>query len=606
VLSKAFLCCCERIVSVLSVFKPGYPIQVAARLIVASISLGCAPEEPPFVGGDGIDLLEVEGAELRRVYGSTGDGSLGLAVAGGVDVDGDTLPDTAFAAMQASPGGVSRAGQIYVVLGDGAISGALDTAVENPAILRINGETPYEYAGSELWMDDVTGDGVGDLLIGRQNHSSSLGGAAERQAAGALSIVAGGPHLRDLSSRLEAIELGRPDPAVPVLTLVGAEAGGRLGIWMRTGDVTGDGVADVVVGADQESSVAPRAGAVYVIAGGPLLGVTGSVDLAAIEGSVLTGNVAKLTPPASPAPENHHFGATCQIADLDGNGRGEVLAASALNRAGAILDVMGGTSAPGSGGSRRGSAFIVWDDNFPELPWPAGFTVAVGAGPGGHTALHGSAGNVSFGEELLGGLDWDADGSADLFAGDLTANAPGRPGTGSSHIIFEARRLKGVESEIAELAALDPPLRTTTIIGAGPGDISGDTAAQGDFSGDGIADLAVCSPHGSPLRRHSAGVVHVLHGQTGGWPRRIDLRALPDASEVHLVELYGAHGTFGNDRGDTLCYSAAAGDLDGDGLTDLITNEMVGNGLGAGSVNVGNLLLLGGPLLNRHPSEDLP
>lgn len=576
------------------------PLRIAARLVFASLPLSCAPEEPPYFGGNGIDLLEVGGEGLRRVYGSTGDGSLGLAVAGGVDVDGDTLPDTAFAAMQASPGGVSGAGQIYVVLGDGTIAGALDTAVENPAILRINGEASFEYAGSELWMDDVTGDGIGDVLIGRQNYTPSLAGA-ERPAAGALSIVAGGPHLRDLSARFEAIELSRPSPEVPVLTLVGTEVGSRLGIWMRTGDVTGDGIADVVVGADQESSAAPRAGAVYVIAGGPHLGRSGTVDLAAVEGSTLTGQVAKLTPPPSPAPDRFHFGATCQIADLDGNGRGEVLASSALNRAGAILDVFGGTTAAGSGGSPRGSAFIVWDDNFPELPWPAGFTFAVGAGQGSYTALHGSGGNVSFGEELLGGLDWDVDGHADLFVGDLAANYPGRPGTGSSHIFFEARRLKGIDSEIAALEALAPPLRSTTLIGAGPGDISGDTAAQGDFSGDGIPDLAVCSPHASPLRRHSAGVIHVLHGRAGGWPPRIDLRALPDAADVQLVELYGAHGSFGADRGDTLCYSAAAGDLDGDGLTDLLTNEMVGNGLGPGTINVGNMILLGGPLLSRLP-----
>jgi len=41
---------------------------------------------------------------------------------------------------------------------------------------------------------------------------------------------------------------------------------------MRTGDVAGDGVVDVVVGADRESSVAPQAGALYVIVDGPHLG----------------------------------------------------------------------------------------------------------------------------------------------------------------------------------------------------------------------------------------------------------------------------------------------------------------------------------------------
>lgn len=572
-------------------------------LALAALFLACAPEQARTLPG--VDLLQLTEQQLRRVYGSTGDGSLGLTVAGGKDVDGDGLPDAAFAAMQASPGGVSGAGQIYLVLGDGTVSGALDTAVEQPEIVRINGSSRFEYAGNEIWMDDVTGDGLADLLIGRQNYTGSAGGV-ERRAAGALSIVAGGPALRELGARLEPLELSAPAAEVNVLTLVGAEAGGRLGIWMRTGDVTGDGIADVVVGADQESSVAPRAGAVYVIAGGPRLGVSGSVDLAAIDASVLAGTVARLTPPASPYPANHHFGATCQVADLDANGRAEVLAASTLRRAGAILDVAGGTSASGSGGSARGSLFIVWDDNFPELPWPPELGFAVDAGAGSHTALHGSAGNGSFGEELLGGLDWDDDGAADLFVGDMTASLAGRPDGGSSHVLFDAARLKGVESGIAELDTLDPPLRTTTVVGAAPGDISGDTAAQGDFSGDGIADLAICSPHGSPLGRHSAGAIHVLQGREGGWPRRLDLRALPAAGALRIVALYGAHGSFGADRGDTLCYSAAAGDLDGDGRTDLITNEMVGNGLAPGSVDVGNLLLVGAPLLSTPPGGDAP
>jgi hypothetical protein len=138
----------------------------------------------------------------------------------------------------------------------------------------------------------------------------------------------------------------------------------------------------------------------------------------------------------------------------------------------------------------------------------------------------------------------------------------------------------------------------TKILGAGPGDISGDTAMQGDFSGDGIADLAVCSPHSSPLRRTFAGSIHLFFGRAGGWPDLVDLRSPPGAAELDLAAVYGAHGSFGVDRGDTLCYSGAAADLDGDGLTDLMSNEMVGNGLLPGSVDVGNLVLLGGAFLS--------
>jgi hypothetical protein len=63
-----------------------------------------------------------------------------------------------------------------------------------------------------------------------------------------------------------------------------------------------------------------------------------------------------------------------------------------------------------------------------------------------------------------------------------------------------------------------------------------------------------------------------------------------------MLPVLGARGSFGVDRGDTLCYSAATGDLDADGRTDLIANEMVGNGVAADAVNVGNLVVIGSPL----------
>ncbi len=50
----------------------------------------------------------------------------------------------------------------------------------------------------------------------------------------------------------------------------------------------------------------------------------------------------------------------------------------------------------------------------------------------------------------------------------------------------------------------------------------------------------------------------------------------------------------GEDVGDTLGYSAAFGDLDQDGLDGLILNEMVGNGIGPGRMDVGNLIVLSG------------
>ncbi|HTV17185.1 MAG TPA: hypothetical protein VMG12_00900, partial [Polyangiaceae bacterium] len=96
------------------------------------------PPAPPL----GLDLATLGDSGLRRVYGSTGNGSLGLPVAGGLDVDGDALPDMALGAMQAFPGDVPGAGSIFLAWGDGRLSGALDTAIPSASFLRFDGSQP--------------------------------------------------------------------------------------------------------------------------------------------------------------------------------------------------------------------------------------------------------------------------------------------------------------------------------------------------------------------------------------------------------------------------------------------------------------------------------
>ena len=58
-------------------------------------------------------------------------------------------------------------------------------------ILHMYGSAAFENAGSEIWIDDVSGDGIGDLMIARQNFSAGSG----REGVGAISIVIGGPAL---------------------------------------------------------------------------------------------------------------------------------------------------------------------------------------------------------------------------------------------------------------------------------------------------------------------------------------------------------------------------------------------------------------------------
>ncbi|MEM6937368.1 MAG: hypothetical protein AAF552_12990 [Pseudomonadota bacterium] len=532
---------------------------------------------------------------LTRVYGSIGSGKAGLPVAGGGDVDGDGFPDYGFAAFQAPAGALVQAGRVYLVFGDGTVGGSLDTAVVDPAILEIPGTQANEHVGSEIWMDDVTGDGLADLLICRQDFTPVSG----RTGAGAITIVVGSAGLKTLAQSGTALNLAAPPPGVNLFTLFGSDVQDRMCMWARTGDITGDNVLDIAVGADQFGTGAEHIGRVYVIRGGPHLNQTLAVDAGQANqpGFPLAGNLAQILSPGS--VRDAHFGATVQVADLDGNGTAEVLAATALNRAGGSLGPVPRTEpASGRGGTPRGTMHIIWDDNFPAGAWPSPLLIDPLAASGGVSAITGTSINDVFGEEMLAGLDYDNNGSADVFVGDLTGSAPGRGfGSGVGHVLFDAATLKGLTFNLDNPP---PGLVESRIYGPITGAIGADTAMHGDFDGDGIADLAFSSPHDAPFGRIFAGTIHVLFGSTQGWPSLIDLApgALPPPSALRMTEVYGGRGRQGaNDEGDTLAYSGAAGDINQDGRTDIITNEMVGNGLAPDAVDVGNLIILSGTTL---------
>ena len=560
-----------------------------------SVPLPVPPPSNLFV----LDLNDpVAASGVLRVSGSVGTGRFGVPVAGGLDCDGDGFADFAMAAMLASPQGRVDAGQVFLVFGDGSTGRGIDTAIANASVLQIFGEGQQENTGSEIWMDDVTGDGLGDLIIGRQNYTGF-----GRIGAGAVSVVVGNQLLSDMAARNEPLDLAAPPPGLNVLTFVGAAMLDRLGMWMRTGDVSGDGVMDLAIGADQTDTAGEdNSGTVFLIRGGAHLNVTATVDLSAFGTTVMAGQIAKLNPPAGAS--SYHFGASLSLGDLDDNGRAEVYVAAALNRSGGSLPAAGAPagSAVASGGNPGGSLFIFWDDNFPlGASWPAGLTVNFTGAPGNTTRIDG--GTVTgvftsdrFGEELLPGADYDGDGSVDLFVGDITGSPSGRSRAGVGHVLFSAAALK---NQFFDIAAPPTGVRVTNVLGPSEGAIFADTAAQGDFDGDGRIDLAIGSPHDAPLGRTDAGSLQILWGQSN-WPAIVDLisTARPSSNEFAITDVVGAAGgTSSADRGDTLMYSAATGDIDGDGRADLIVNEMQGNGVNSNALDVGNLIVIPGNIL---------
>jgi len=549
----------------------------------------------------------------ERLLGSVGKGYLGVPVAAGYDLDGDGHNDYAMAAFQAAPQGRNQAGQIFVVFGDGKVAGVIDTASADPRILEIHGDQRQENAGSEIWMAEVTDDSYGDLIICRQNFTPD----ASRIGAGALTIIPGSPQLHTMAANGTVLDLRSPPENLTMITLIGAKAYSRLCIWARNGDITGDGVEDLAIGADQESNGDDtHGGAVYLLRGGDWLLTANDIDLADFAtgtGTDVPGKLARVRPSVvlgDTHTAHYHFGATVQVADLDGDESAELIAAAALNRAGASLAPLGATggSTHASGGTPntvgqppRGTAYIVWADNFTGSWIPAPDFV-VGSGPGTSTIISGGINpggntgpdNADFGEEILGGLDYDDDGTIDLFVGDLTADGyatTSRSNAGLGHVIYHIAGLKGLEFDLD-----DPPesLSMASFLGPGPGAIAGDTALHGDFNADGIDDLAFSSPKDSPFGVTNAGTLHILLGKNGKWPVFSDLTpaGFPSPSDVQIHEIYGGSGDGGGGGGDILCYSAASGDMTGDGRVDLIINEMQGDGADASAVDAGNTIVI--------------
>ncbi len=319
-----------------------------------------------------------------------------------------------------------------------------------------------------------------------------------------------------------------------------------------------------------------------------------TIDLAHFGTTPLAGHIIRIDPPEQ--ANHYHMGSTCQIADLNGNGVGEVLLASALSRRSASLRANGISdtrTAHSTGGKPQGTLYIAWDDNFMAADaWAPRASFRITSPPGSHSIIHGGTLNHNFSEEIIGGLDYNNDGLADLFVGDIDGDLSDlqrRSSSGAGHVLYDIAQTMNMEF------TLDAPpanIIISTLIGAEGGDIASDTAVHSDFDGDGIADLAFSAPHGNPLGRSEAGIFYILHGQNGVWPLRLDLHE-PVPEGVRMTYIYGAHGHRPADAGDVLGYSADTGDFDGDGTVDLMANEMLGNGLGS-AIDTGNLIILGG------------
>jgi len=533
-------------------------------LAVCAWVMGIAPA---FGGLPPWEVGQVDHPGQLTVYNRTRGGALlGFPLAAG-DLNGDGRADLILTPMNADsgPGRVRPgAGEAVVLFSEGAIGSARNLADLNvdalpPDVLVVYGADPRDYLGTQVTAVDLDGDGYADAIIGAQYGD---GADNARLESGEVVILWGGPTLGG-----RVIDLAAP-PAGAVTFVYGAAAGDRLGAWVSSGDVDGDGTADAILGADETNPGGnrPHAGTTYVLYGGAALRGLAMIDLhtPAVPVTAING-----------IDREDHSGATVRGFDLDGDGAAEVLIGAGLNRLSAQIGPGGMLDGHGSGGGdgpdnfcdptglqcEIGEAYIVWGQRGER---PA--TIELTSPPPSTTIIYGIDRGDAYGEELFAG-DFNGDGWGDVAIGAITADGPNnsRPSAGELALIMGGPALRGA---VIELAA--PPSNVTFFEGARPSAIAGDTIMLVDVDGDGRAELVVACPDDQPLGRAGAGDTFVFFGTDEPLPAVIDLAAIPAALPVLVIN--------GSEVSDMLAYSMGYGDVNGDGLPDLVLNAMGGDG----------------------------
>jgi len=405
---------------------------------------------------------------------------------------------------------------------------SIDMASASP-LLTVLAPDPLDFQTgiSSLAAGDFNGDGIGDLLIGL---SFADGPDNSREDAGEAFVIFG---RRGLDGE---IDLAQEEAGLHIL---GALPGDSLGFGVAGGDLNGDGIDDVIVGAPGSNglmNIRTDLGEAYVIFGRSDLG--GTIDTAAEEQDFTLIAAEGFT----------RVGTSFAVADVNGDGISDLVAGGPF----------GGREPGTPPGSRRttlGEVYVV----FGSRALKGRVSVAEDEQD---FALSGAKELDAFGVAVAAG-DVNGDGIADIIVGSRGYDGPNgaKDASGAVFVFFGSPDLSGKPGvDDADF----------TLLGADAVDGLGELVASGDFNDDGLADIVAVARTGDGPdgRRSESGEAHVVFGASS-LSGSLDL-----ASEKADAAVYAV------DQASLMAIAVATGDLGGDGGDDVVLGAPLAPGAG--------------------------
>ena len=369
------------------------------------------------VSGDHTGTVEYTDAEVF-LWGTEEEEEVGWSVSALGDVDGDGWEDL-IVGVPADSTYASSSGAAFVV--PGPITSDAELGSAGIAIL---GTTASEQVGwSVAGAGDVDNDGYDDVLVGAYGRSSSKGAA----------FLAYGPFTSvHYSTTMD-------------ITMPGEATGDEAGCDVAgVGDMDGDGYADIVVGAQAESSAGSESGAAYL-----LYGPVSTTYTLGYSDAKLTGE----------SDWDNAGYSVSSAGDIDGDGNDDLLVGSRWED---------------SGGAAAGACYLVTGP----ITGTASLSTA-------QAKLIGGASNESAGSDVAGTGDLDGDGYGDLLVG-AEGHASLGTNTGAAFIVL---------GPITGTLALSDEA-WATMQSEAVGDKLGYAVAAGqDMDGDGTPDVVLGAPY---------------------------------------------------------------------------------------------------------------